>query len=375
METKTQHGYLVLADISGFTSYLAGVELDHAHGVLSDLLELIVAQFKPLLTLSKLEGDAVFAYALESQMPRGETLLELLEATYVAFRGRVEAIHRRTTCECNACRAIPTLDLKFMAHHGNFVLQSVAGATELLGSDVNLAHRLLKNHVNEATGWRAYALYSAACLEHMCVWPEGAHVQTETYEHLGAVETHSLDLHARYKELREARRVFLTADEADAVLTLDFPAPPSVVWTWANDPQRRGQWMEGTTWRAGLRPGGRTSSGARNHCAHGKGESLENILDWRPFEYFTVEHTDPKSPMKFTFTYQLTLTPDGAGTRLQAHILLQRPPWPRWVTRLLCKLFVRLMGIEKSLHALRRLVAQDVSYQATSGLLPILATG
>jgi len=110
METKTQHGYLVLADISGFTSYLAGVELEHAHGVLSDLLELIVAPFNPLLTLSKLEGDAVFAYALESQMLRGETLLELLEATY----------------------------------------------------DVNLAHRLLKNHVSEATGWRAYALYSAA---------------------------------------------------------------------------------------------------------------------------------------------------------------------------------------------------------------------
>jgi hypothetical protein len=30
MNNETQHGYLVLADISGYTSYLAGVELTSA---------------------------------------------------------------------------------------------------------------------------------------------------------------------------------------------------------------------------------------------------------------------------------------------------------------------------------------------------------
>ena len=30
MNNETQHGYLVLADISGYTSYLAGVELTRA---------------------------------------------------------------------------------------------------------------------------------------------------------------------------------------------------------------------------------------------------------------------------------------------------------------------------------------------------------
>ena len=82
METKTQHGYLILADISGFTTYLAGVELEHAHEILTELLELIVERFRPALTIAKLEGDAVFAYAPESSMPRGETLLELIEACH-----------------------------------------------------------------------------------------------------------------------------------------------------------------------------------------------------------------------------------------------------------------------------------------------------
>ena len=53
-----------------------------------------------------------------------------------------------------ACRAIPTLDLKFVVHHGAYIAQRVAGTTELVGADVALAHRLLKNGVAEATGWR-----------------------------------------------------------------------------------------------------------------------------------------------------------------------------------------------------------------------------
>ncbi|HLE27394.1 MAG TPA: hypothetical protein VI793_04710 [Anaerolineales bacterium] len=52
METKTQHGYLVFADISGYTSCLAGTELDHAHEILTDLLETIVGRLKGLLTTS-----------------------------------------------------------------------------------------------------------------------------------------------------------------------------------------------------------------------------------------------------------------------------------------------------------------------------------
>src|SRR3989337_1174214 len=122
-----------------------------------------------MLTISKLEGDAVFGYVTDAKAPHGETLLELIEGTYVAFRDRVEAVRRRTTCTCNACRAIPTLDLKFMIHYGDYIVQHVSGINELVGSDVNLVHRLLKNHVIEATGWRAYALFTESGLQHLGV--------------------------------------------------------------------------------------------------------------------------------------------------------------------------------------------------------------
>jgi hypothetical protein len=62
MNNETQRGYLVLADITGYTSYLAGTELEHAQDVLAELLELIVQRFQTTLEIAKLEGDAVFAY-------------------------------------------------------------------------------------------------------------------------------------------------------------------------------------------------------------------------------------------------------------------------------------------------------------------------
>ena len=362
METKTQHGYLVLADISGFTSYLAATELEHAHEILSELIELIVHQFKPLLTLSKLEGDAVFAYAPEATVTRGETLLELIEATYVAFRDRQQAMHRRTTCTCNACRNIPTLDLKFMAHHGDFILQSVAGQTEVIGSDVNLAHRLMKNHVVEATGWRAYALFTQKCLEHMNVQPVDAHALTENYEHLGDVPTHSLNLQARYTELVEARRVRVTPAEADTVIAYDLAAPPPVVWMWLNEPQKRTQWdttMGGVISVA--RPAGRTSAGARNHCMHGKKvQSIETILDWRPFEYYTEESSN--GVLK---TYELEPTPDGNGTRFRWYFL-GKMPMPKPLVRLMIKLVLKRYKLDQLLANMNRLMVAEATREQTA---------
>src|SRR3989337_2939985 len=291
MESKTQHGYLLLADISGYTSFVAAMEWEHAHEILTELLELILSRFTPTLTLSKLEGDAVFAYVSEAKLRRGETLLELIEASYVAFRDRREAVRRRTTCECNACRNIPSLDLKFIAHHGDYIVQNVSGINELVGSDVNLIHRLLKNHVSEATGWRAYALFTEAGLNHMGVRPEGMHKQVEAYEHLGEVRTCVLNLHPRYQALAEARRVFVSPEEALVAFMQDYPAPPPAVWEWLNDPHKRQLYtFQPVTFVPVSRPGGRTGAGARNHCVHGKDVAMqETILDWRPFEYLTVK--------------------------------------------------------------------------------------
>src|SRR6266536_2604995 len=150
MERKTQSGYLLLADISGFTSFVAQTEIEHADIALAFLLETIVEKINRLLTISQLEGDAVFAYIEESKLQEAKFLLALIDQTYLAFREKALALYSQATCPCRACRALPTLDLKFLVHHGGFIVQQVAGIRDLLGTDVNLIHRLAKNHVTES---------------------------------------------------------------------------------------------------------------------------------------------------------------------------------------------------------------------------------
>jgi hypothetical protein len=54
-------------------------ELEHAHDILSKLLELVLKHITTIFTLSKLEGDAIFAYTPDEKLARGETLFELIE--------------------------------------------------------------------------------------------------------------------------------------------------------------------------------------------------------------------------------------------------------------------------------------------------------
>ena len=319
MPPRPQHGYLLLVDISGFTPFVAKTAIEHAQEVIRDLLELIVNKMTPPLTLLELEGDAVYMYAPSSRLARGETFLELIETTYVAFKDRIQAMRRRTSCECNACRTIPNLDLKFVAHHAEYIIEAVAGVKKPFGRDVNLVHRLLKNKVTESTGWRAYALFTEKCVVRLDLQLEEAHRGSESHEHIGETTTFTIDLSSRYREILEARRVFISSEEADYSFTIDIAAPPPIVWEWLNDPVKREQWHGGKI-SAVLRPGGRTKIGARNHCAHGKFVIKELIVDWKPFEYFTWETST--AVVESVATSHLISSPE--GTRLHFNSKLRR---------------------------------------------------
>ena len=57
---------LLIADISGYTSYLAGVELDHAQDILADLASRLTTEFDVLLSITRggLVPAGMLAYRL-----------------------------------------------------------------------------------------------------------------------------------------------------------------------------------------------------------------------------------------------------------------------------------------------------------------------
>ena len=60
MLPKAESACFLIADISGYTSYLAGVELDHAQDIIADLMDTVVRCLRPPFRLAKFEGDAAF---------------------------------------------------------------------------------------------------------------------------------------------------------------------------------------------------------------------------------------------------------------------------------------------------------------------------
>jgi len=114
-----RQGYMVLADISGYTAFLTGTELEHAHAIVHELTSLIRGRLAPPMRFVKLEGDAVFCYADQSTFRDGERFVELIEACYLDFSNRLVDMTRSTTCPCDAYTAIGSLGLKFIGHYGS----------------------------------------------------------------------------------------------------------------------------------------------------------------------------------------------------------------------------------------------------------------
>lgn len=205
-------GYLLIADITGYTQYLSDSELEHAQQILTALLNVLIRKTKPPLVISRLAGDAVISYAIRERFVAPQTFAEMLEDTYLGFRRQIELMVRNTTCTCNACRKISSLDLKFFVHYGQFGVQKLDGHDELVGSDVNLIHRLLKNRVTEASGLWAYTLFMEPALTALGLADEMFKLiaHREHYDHLGEVRVYIKDMHplweARERELQVASR-------------------------------------------------------------------------------------------------------------------------------------------------------------------------
>lgn len=207
VQSGVGRGTLLLADISGYTVFLQAVARAHAadmaagtfvpkaYPLLTSLLDGIVERIAPPFVLAKLEGDAVFAFGAEGELGiRGQSVVDCLTACYGAYRARLDEVGELMTCTCEACLSIGGLDLKFVLHHGDYIVQSVAGGRELLGPDVTISHLLLKNHAADLIGRSAYLLVTEQAAAQLEVPLERALPITEEYEHYTPVSASVLAL-------------------------------------------------------------------------------------------------------------------------------------------------------------------------------------
>ena len=94
---------LLIADISGYTSYLAGVELDHAQDILADLMGTVVTSLRPTFRLAKLEGDAAFTIAPADGSTARSSSTPSSAATSASAAGGVTSARRPPASATPAC--------------------------------------------------------------------------------------------------------------------------------------------------------------------------------------------------------------------------------------------------------------------------------
>lgn len=145
--------FFVIADISGYTKFMltSRTELIHSQGIISDLLNAVIAQVEIPLTIAKFEGDAVFMYAANDGKHDWQTVKNMLGnklfAFIDAFDKKLQELAEANICHCQACLGMGKLKLKVLAHYGQGLKYEIAGHTELSGVDIIMVHRLLKNHL------------------------------------------------------------------------------------------------------------------------------------------------------------------------------------------------------------------------------------
>jgi class 3 adenylate cyclase len=193
VNNRTDNGYLILADVSGFTRFVTTTELEHGSDIIAALLDEVVGHLSPPLEIQEIEGDAVFALGGEgSPLPKAR-LLEILEDAFAAFKARQRAMQEVETCPCGACQQSGSLDLKMVVHHGPFLRHMVGGRSRVTGTAVILVHRLLKNGLDRKGG---YALLTEPVVRSLGLDAAevGLPAHTEYYEHLGDVRCFVRDL-------------------------------------------------------------------------------------------------------------------------------------------------------------------------------------
>lgn len=181
--------FLVLADISGYTRFVRHHQTatQHAHDIVSALLETVIDACQPTLIAHKLEGDAAFLYCdggLNPAATAGEVRRILLQL-FAAFSAEVRNLaSAREGCPCDACCQIEQLHLKTIAHWGDAAVRQIRQFEELAGEDVILIHRLLKNSVPV----REYSLWTEQFVQ-LCEirGTDGLEWRTEQAEGIGAV--------------------------------------------------------------------------------------------------------------------------------------------------------------------------------------------
>ena len=138
---------LCIPDISGFTRFMGEIDFELSAKVIPSLLNNIVYSNEIDLKISEIEGDAVLFFRV-GRLPTLRALVDQCKHFYTEFYKQMDILRKKNNGH-EAARKIPEmLGLKIILHFGAEIgLVPIGKNIKLMGEDVIVAHRLMKNEI------------------------------------------------------------------------------------------------------------------------------------------------------------------------------------------------------------------------------------
>ncbi len=188
---------ICIPDISGFTQFMSETDSDLSSKVIPSLLNKIIYSNEIGLKVSEIEGDAVLFYR-SGKLPSLKILINQCIHFYKEFYKQLNILKETYNDNDDSHKIPKTLGLKIILHYGHEIdTVQIGKHIKLMGEDVIIAHKLLKNKVPKdeylLISENLISQYDMKDLDNKLYWGELKNGEN-VYEHLGEINYTYIDL-------------------------------------------------------------------------------------------------------------------------------------------------------------------------------------
>jgi hypothetical protein len=239
---------IFIPDISGFTRFVNDTEIQHSQHIIEELLEVLLESNTLNFKVSEIEGDAILFYRI-GEPPEPDQLSDQIRQMFINFHSYIQVIERDTVCQCGACRTASRLTLKFFIHFGEIGISKIREHTKLMGKNVILAHRMMKNDVKSDEYLMMtddfVKLYETSNLREKMNWSEIKEGKI-SYDHIGEICYYYIELSSFRSQIQPIKPSPDAEKFPDPItFTIQINASMEFVYRIVIDLTQRTNWSEG----------------------------------------------------------------------------------------------------------------------------------
>jgi hypothetical protein len=194
--TEDGPALICIPDITGFTRFMAINNIEFSRKIIPPLLRNIVNSNNIKMTVGEIEGDAVVFYRF-GNLPSLKELVDQCKSFYLNFHELLISLMNEFPVEFLENDTSNRLSLKIIVHAAEMTSTHIEGIPKLIGKDVVLVHKLLKNSIKDTE----YILLTDKLLENYSKEEISTHLSwdslkkgTDEYDYMGTINYNYIKL-------------------------------------------------------------------------------------------------------------------------------------------------------------------------------------